>query len=155
VCTTRLRSGSRRLAEGAMLRFWSSRRTILLLGILILAVAVCIGALAVYLKSVESKSRAHATTVQELEQRTAATVTLNNFDWSFWRQRFRLDGLTVHGLEPAGEAPLAQFNRIDIGLNFRTLLEKKIDLFELTFTEPAFHLIVNPDGKTNLPAAPP
>src|SRR5262249_21769345 len=44
------------------------------------------------------------------------------------------------------------FKRIDIGLNFRTLLEKKIDLFELTFSEPQFHIIVGPDGKTNLPA---
>src|ERR1051326_1222455 len=116
------------------------------------AVAAAISALAAYLKSPAFKSRARQYIVRELEKRTGATVTLKSFDWSPWRQRFRLDGLTLRGLEPSEDAPLAQFSRIDIGLNFRTLLEKKIDLFELTLTEPQFHIIVNPDGRTNLPA---
>jgi translocation and assembly module TamB len=105
-----------------------------------------------YLESPAFKSRAREYIVRELEKRTGAAVMLKSFDWSPWHQRFRLDGLTLHGLEPAEDAPLAQFKRIDIGLNFRTLLEKKIDLFEMTFTEPQFHLLVSPDGKTNLPA---
>ena len=134
------------------MRFLNSRRILLLLGVLMFAVAAAISALAAYLKSPAFKSRARQYIVRELEQRTGATVTLKSFDWSFWRQRFRLDGLTLHGLEPAEEAPLAQFKRIDIGLNFRTLLEKKIDLFELTFTEPQFHILVGEDGKTNFPS---
>lgn len=136
------------------MKYLTSRRILLLLGVVVLAVGAGIGALVLYLNSPAFKTRAHDTIVRELEQRTGATVTLNNFDWSFGHQRFRIDGLTLHGFEPAEEAPLAQFKRIDIGLNFRTLLEKKIDLFELTFTEPAFHLIVQPDGKTNLPTPP-
>src|SRR5204863_9210172 len=36
--------------------------------------------------------------------------------------------------------------------NLRMLFEKKIDLFELTFSGPEFHIIIAPDGKTNIPS---
>src|SRR5262249_44109144 len=41
------------------------------------------------------------------------------------------------------------------GLNLRTLLQRRINLFELTVTQPEFHVMVTPDGKTNIPEPPP
>jgi translocation and assembly module TamB len=135
------------------LRFLNRRRILLLFGVLTLIAAALVGGLIVYVSSLAFNARARQYIVREIERRTGATVTLQGLDWSFWHERFRLNDLTLHGLEPAGEAPLAYFKRIDIGLNFRTLIKKKIDLFELTFSEPEFHILVTPDGRTNFPSA--
>ena len=120
--------------------------------------ALVIGALAdgvvVYFNSPAFKEHAQQYIVREIEQRTGAAVTLRNLDWSFWHRRLRLDDLTLRGLERAEEAPLAHLRRIDIGLNLRMLVEKKIDMFELTFSGPEFHIIVGPDGRTNIPSPP-
>ena len=113
-----------------------------------------VGAIVVYLNSPAFKNRVHQYVVHEIERRTGAAVTLKNLEWSFWHRRFWLDDLTLRGLEPAEEVPLAHFRRIDVGVNLQMLAEKKIDLFELTFSGPEFHIIVGPDGRTNIPSPP-
>jgi uncharacterized protein involved in outer membrane biogenesis len=128
------------------------RRLLALLSIIALIILAVIGGLFMYVNSTAFDQEARRYIIREIEQRTGATVTLGTFDWSFWNQRFRLEDLTLRGLEPPEEAPLAQFERIDIGLNFRTLLQRQINLYELTLTRPEFHVIVGADGKTNLPS---
>src|ERR1051326_1561635 len=118
-------------AEGARLRFLNRRRIFAALGILVVAILMAIGGIIAYLKSSAFEARARSYIVEEIERRTGATVTLKTFDWSFWHQRFHLEDLILRGLEPADHAPLARFGSIDIGLNFRTLLEHRIDLYEL------------------------
>ncbi|HYR41467.1 MAG TPA: translocation/assembly module TamB domain-containing protein [Terriglobia bacterium] len=134
------------------MRFFNRRRILLFFGALILAAAALVGGLALYISSPAFNARARQYIVQEIERRTGATVTLQSFDWSLWHEHFVLVDLTLHGLEPAGEAPLAHIRRIDIGLKLRTLFEKRIDLFELTLSEPEFHVLVSPDGKINIPS---
>ena len=134
------------------MRFLNSRRIILFFGLATVVIVALIAGISSYLNSPAFNARAREYIVRQIEQRTGATATLKTFGWSFWHERFRLDDLTLRGLEPAAEAPLAHFRRIDISLKFRTLLEKKIDLFELTFSEPEVHVIVNPDGTTNVPS---
>ncbi len=136
------------------MRFLSKRRVLILLGATILVVLALIGGAAAYLHSQAFNEQARRYIIREIERRTGATAVLNAFEWSFWTQRFRLDELTLRGLEPAGEAPLAHFPRIDVGLNFRTLFQRQIDLFELTLTQPGFHILVSPDGRTNFPKPP-
>src|SRR5437016_990200 len=140
---------------GAALRFLNRRRILAALGILAIVIAAILGGVVAYLKSPAFEARARSYIVQEIERRTGASVTLKTFEWSFWQRRFHLEDLVLHGLEAADHAPLARFTRIDIGLNFRTLLQHRIDLFELTVTQPEFHILVAPDGKTNFPAPAP
>src|SRR4051794_23732772 len=108
-----------------------------------------------YFESADFEARARNYIVQEIERRTGATVTLDNFHWSFWQRRIWLEGLTLHGLEPAGEASLGYVRRIDIGLHFRSLLQRRVDLFELRISHPEFHIVITPDGKTNFPIPKP
>jgi uncharacterized protein involved in outer membrane biogenesis len=115
-------------------------------GGLTIATLAVIGVIAAYLQSAAFSQRARDYLVVEIEQRTGAKVTLKNFNWSFWQQHIHLDDLTLHGLEPAGHGALAHFAHIDIGLNFRTLIEHRIDLFELTFTQPVSSP-TTPDGR--------
>jgi translocation and assembly module TamB len=134
------------------LRFLTKKRLLAALSLTVLLILALIGGLIIYLNSTAFDRQAQRFVIEELQRRTGATVTLRTFDWSFWSQRFRLEDLTLRGLEPPEETPLAHFDRIDIGLNLRTLLQKRIDLFELTLTRPEFHVIVGADGKTNLPS---
>jgi translocation and assembly module TamB len=107
-----------------------------------------------YLESPAFGERARNYIIQEIERRSGAQVTLRDFDWSFWQRRIRLEDLVLRGSEPAYHPPLVRFARIDIGLNLRTLLKRRIDLFELTFTQPEFRVLITPDGKTNFPSPP-
>ena len=134
------------------MRFLNRRSIVLVLVVLALIVGALAGGIVVYLNSPAFKDRVHQYVVHEIERRTGATVTLKNLEWSFRHRRVWLDDLTLRGLEPAEEEPLAHFRRIDVGLNLRMLFEKKIDLFELTFSGPEFHIIVGPDGRTNIPS---
>src|SRR5262245_30174438 len=107
-----------------------------------------------YLESPQFNDEARRYIINEIEKRTGAQVELRTLNWNVWQQRFWLENLTLHGSEPLNETPLAHFERIDIGLNLRTLLQRQINLFELTLTRPQFHILVGPDGKTNLPVPP-
>src|SRR5499426_320221 len=134
-----------------MLRFFNRRRIIAAVGIVVLIIVAAIAGAIAYINSTAFEARARRSIVEEIQRRTGATVTLRDFHWSFRERRFRLEELVLHGLEGPDHPPLAHFTRIDVGLNFRTLLQHRIDLFELTFTQPEFHVIVTPDGKTNFP----
>ncbi|PYS56222.1 MAG: hypothetical protein DMG13_00525, partial [Acidobacteria bacterium] len=123
-----------------------------LLSILTLAVLALIGGVVVYLNSPAFEEQARRYIIREVERRTGGQASLKKFQWNFWQQRFRLQDLTIRGLEPEDEAPLAHFAQIDIGLNFRTLFQRRIDLFELALTRPEFHIVIGSDGKTNIPS---
>src|SRR5262245_6903541 len=143
--------GSKRSGEGARLRFLNRRIIILLLLVVVIAIVATIGGVIVYLKSPAFEARVRRTVIEEIEKRTGAKITLNSFSWSLWQRRIRFEDLILRGTEPAGHPPLARFARIDVGLNFRSLLKRRIDLYELTITQPEFHIVVQPDGTTNFP----
>ena len=135
------------------MRFLNKRWLLGLLSILALSVLAFVSGLVVYLNSPAFEQQARRYIVREIERRTSGQASLKKFQWNFSQQRLRLEDLTLRGLEPEDEAPLAHFTQIDIGLNFRTLFQRRIDLFELTLTRPEFHLVIGPDGKTNIPSS--
>src|SRR2546425_553567 len=104
--------GSKLSVEGAILRFLSRRRILAALSFVVIAILVLIGSGLSYLKSPAFDAKARRYVEQEIQHRTGAKVTLNNFSWSYWRQSIRLEDLTLRGLEPSDEAPLAHFGRI-------------------------------------------
>ena len=133
------------------MRFLTKRRVFATLGVLLIAFVVLIGIGIIYVRSVFDV-RARQYIVEQIEKSTGARVELGNIRWSLWRQRFVLEDLTLRGLEPAEETPLAHISRIEVGVNLRTLLQKRIDLFELTILQPEVHLLVSQEGKTNFPS---
>ena len=135
------------------MRLLTRRRVFAALAIVVILIVAGIGGVMIYLDSPAFEERARRFIVQEIERTTGTKVTLGRFAWSFWQQRVRLENLTLRGLEPADRTPLAHIARIDIGLNFRTLLQRRrLDLHELTITQPEFHIVVYPDGTTNIPS---
>ena len=64
-------------------------------------------------------------------------------------------GLTVHGTEPAGAKPLLEVPHARIGLKIISILRHKVNLSELLVDRPAVNLIVDKEGRSNLPQPPP
>src|SRR5437016_714647 len=149
-----LKAGWEPLVKGAMLRFFRRKYIFLALGVIALLVLGAAAGLFVYIQSPAFEATARRYAVREIARRTGATVELQEFHWNMWRQRFQLEHLTLRGLEPATDLPLAVFPTIEVGINFRSLFQHKVNLFELTLTNPAFHIVIDPRGKTNFPSPP-
>ncbi len=89
--------------------------------------------------------------VAELEKATGGTVELQSLQWNLSKLEIEAKGLTIHGLEPAGDVPLAHADRLYIRLHVVSLLNTNIDLRQLTLEQPVLHVIVKPDGSNNVP----
>jgi translocation and assembly module TamB len=89
--------------------------------------------------------------VAVLEESTGGRVQLATFHWHLLNLEADLGGLVLHGREASGEAPCAQVDHVSFRLTLLGLWSPRILLRDLEISHPAFHLIVYPDGSTNLP----
>ncbi len=119
-----------------------------IIGLLILALFV--GA-AWYLTSPQFHRYVRARVVARLEQSTGGRVDIASMQWNLSKLQIDVTGLTIHGLEPAGQIPLAHADRVHIRLKLTSVLQKEIGMRYLEIDRPAFNLIVYPDGSTNVP----
>ena len=91
--------------------------------------------------------------ISELETDTGGKVEIGalRFDWKTLTAD--VDKIVIHGTEPAGEPPLLRADRVQVELKITSLLNltKGIDVASLGVQKPDAHLIVYPDGRTNVP----
>ncbi|HEX8893313.1 MAG TPA: hypothetical protein VF783_08315, partial [Terriglobales bacterium] len=89
--------------------------------------------------------------VAELEKATGGTVELQSLKWNVSKLEVEAKGLTIHGTEPVTQVPLAHADRLYLRLRVVSLVKTQIDLRQLTLERPVIHVIVTPDGSTNVP----
>ncbi|HEX8797267.1 MAG TPA: hypothetical protein VF772_01580, partial [Terriglobales bacterium] len=89
--------------------------------------------------------------VAELEKATGGTVELQSLKWNVSKLEVEAKGLTIHGTEPVTQVPLAHADRLYLRLRVVSLVKTQIDLRQLTLERPVIHVIVKPDGSTNVP----
>jgi translocation and assembly module TamB len=116
---------------------------------LFLVLVVCLGW---FLQSPAFKEIVRERVITELEKITGGTVELKSLSWNVSRLEVEATGITIHGLEPAGDEPLAHADRLYARMHVVSLLSADIDLRQLTLEKPLVHVIVKPDGSTNVPA---
>ncbi|MBI2683587.1 MAG: translocation/assembly module TamB domain-containing protein [Acidobacteriales bacterium] len=109
-------------------------------------------ALVWYLNSGRFRDNLRARLVSELERTSGARVELKQFDWSWRELGFTADGLTLHGLEPAGAPPLAQVDHLAVRLQVLSYLTGDVWLRTLEVRKPEIHIVISPDGHSNIPA---
>ncbi len=123
--------------------------------ITLLFLAGCVVALYYIASSATFENALRYRMVLAMEQATGGRVEIAAFHWDLLHLRADAEGITIHGLEAAGEAPYAHVDRLSAQisvLNFFTLhAPTRVILRELEVQKPAFHLIVYPDGSTNQP----
>jgi len=120
----------------------------LLLGVFLLGCALW---LAWYLRSPQFANFVREKAISSIEDATGGRVELGAFRWNLSRLEFEADDLTIHGLEPPAGMPLAHVATLVVRAHIISLLGRRFNLTYLGIDSPQIHLIVDQNGKSNLP----
>src|SRR3954462_4972109 len=90
--------------------------------------------------------------VASVEEATGGRVELGSFAFTWNRLRADIQDFVIHGLEPAGAAPLLRVKHVQVDLKLLSPLKGFVELAYLMVDTPQANLMVFPDGKTNIPA---
>jgi translocation and assembly module TamB len=127
------------------------RRMLLLAGCVAFIVIAAPLSFYIWSSSAPAQALARARVIAELEKATGGAVEIDSFHWQLLTLTAQADGLVVHGREAIGEQPLARIERASIAVSVLGIWSPRILLRDLTIEHPALHLIVYPDGSTNVP----
>jgi len=89
--------------------------------------------------------------VAETEKATGGRVEIGSFQFDWDTLTAKLNGFVIHGSEPPGSAPLLRVQFIEVKLKVISFLKKTVDVESVDASEPQAHLIIYPDGTTNVP----
>ena len=92
--------------------------------------------------------------VQIGEKSAGTEIAIGDYSIRWFPLQIALRDVIVRGREDALAPPLASLPRVQIGVSWRPLLHKKIEITELILDRPAVYLAMDPAGKSNLPARP-
>lgn len=118
-----------------------------ILGLLTLGIVA--GILLVQSSWLREQVRQHI--VAEAEKATGGHVELASFEFDWHTFTARLNGFIIHGSEPPGSDPLLRVTSIAVKLKVVSLLRRIVDVESVDAAGPQAHLVVNPDGTTNIP----
>ncbi len=134
-----------------MRKFFNRRTLFIAVTVLLLTGASTIAGLYLFFNSPAFSERIRQTIVSEIEKQTGAGASLKGIHWDLRSRRIVLDNLTLRGLEPPSDPPLATIESITARLSLRNLFSRRVDLSELSVLHPQLRLLVDDEGKTNLP----
>ena len=94
-----------------------------------------------------------------LENSTGGRVEVRGVRFYLWHLRVEVDGLVIHGTEGPGEAPYLTAEKIEVRVGISSFfshatgagLRSHVGLKLLRVERPQIHLMVDKDGKTNVP----
>ena len=89
--------------------------------------------------------------ISELERVTGGRVEIGSLHTVPFRLRVIIRGLTIHGLEAPTEIPLFHAEQLTATARIISLTGAEFGLEALEAERPVIHLLVNPDGSTNIP----
>jgi len=89
--------------------------------------------------------------LQEIEKATGGKAELGRLDFDPSLLGASFDRFVLHGTEPAGAAPLVQADRVEVGLKILSFLNRDVDIGRIEIVRPKVNVIVDSEGRTNLP----
>src|SRR5690242_11536773 len=90
--------------------------------------------------------------VAAVEESTGGKVDVESFSFDWTHLRATVRDFVIHGLEPAGSAPLLRARLIQVDLKLLSPLKGFVDIAYLLVDTPQANVTVFPDGHTNIPA---
>ena len=90
--------------------------------------------------------------VSAVEDATGGKADIASFDFDWTHLRAQIRGFTLHGLEPAGAAPLFRANLLQVDLKLLSPFKGFVDIAYLLLDTPQANIIVSADGRTNIPS---
>src|SRR5438477_248811 len=89
--------------------------------------------------------------IAQAEQTTGGRVEIGAFHLDWRSLTAAIDNLTIHGSEPAADAPLLAIRRVRVGFRIISLLQREFNVGSVEAEDPRVHIILAPDGTTNVP----
>jgi translocation and assembly module TamB len=94
-----------------------------------------------------------------LEDATGGRVELQDVHFSLWRLKIVVDGLVIHGTEAVGEAPYLAAQSVEVRVGIGSFFahatgiggRSRVGLRLLRVERPQIHLMVDKDGRSNVP----
>ena len=86
-----------------------------------------------------------------IADRTGARVEMKRFRFNPWKLRVEIDGLTLHGLEPASAPPLFHADRIVVAIRILSFVHHRVSLADLLIDRPELAISIDKNGHSNLP----
>ena len=80
--------------------------------------------------------------VLELEKATGGNVEMQSLTWNVSKLEVEAKGITIRGLEPPTDVPLAHVDRLYARVHIVSFFSANIDLQQLTLEQPVIHVIV-------------
>lgn len=117
-----------------------------------LVVALIAVAVLVWWTQTESFRRwAERKVVAAIEQSTGGKVDLRQLTFNVRGLRFQADGLVIHGTESPDQEPYVRVQRIVVNAKVLSWFGRQLALRSVLIEQPRVHVIVYPDGHTNVP----
>jgi translocation and assembly module TamB len=126
-------------------KWWKYLLVLFLLGL------IAVGGAAWYMTTDSFQAYVRARIVDEVEKVTGGRVELGTYHTIPFRLQAEIRGLTIHGTEAPDDVPLAHADRVVARIRIISLLETAFGFKSIVIERPVIHLIVHPDGTTNLP----
>ena len=127
-------------------------------GSLAMLLLLLVVAASYYTTTADFQRRVGGEVVSILETATGGKVEVGHISFNLWHLAVEVDGLVIHGYEPAGEMPYLSADKILVRVLIHTFLshaaggpKSHVGLSFLRVENPHYHLIIDKDGKTNQP----
>jgi translocation and assembly module TamB len=119
-----------------------------------LAIAAVLGYGGVWwlLRSQWLREKVRARAVEEIEKATGGRAELGRLDFDPSLLSARIERFVLHGTERAGAAPLVQAERIEVGMKILSFVKPNVDVGRIEIVRPRVNVIVDAEGRTNLPS---
>jgi translocation and assembly module TamB len=131
-------------------RFFLRHLPLGIAGLVALVVLAIVGAY-FYMSSARFENFMRGRLIATIEQLTGGRAEIASFHWRLLDLEADADGIVIHGLEAAGEAPYARIEHLHVDFSVLGLLSPRLLLTDLEIRQPEMHLIVYPNGETNQP----
>ena len=112
---------------------------------------VLVGGLYTWMSSAGFEDFVRRRAIANIESATGGHAQIASFHWRLLQLEAEMNGLVLHGVEDAGEQPLFAADRLSVKLSILDLLSPRILLRSFALDRPVLHMIVYPDGSTNMP----
>lgn len=133
------------------MRRWLKRALLALVLLVVIASTIAYW----YLGTDAFRERLRQTIISEVQRVSGGRAELDRAELTFPGMKATLHGFTLHGKEPAGEAPLFYARQIDVELRVISWFRQLADVHSVVLTGPRIRIVSDAAGNTNLPEPQP